>query len=119
MHGICHLAQLPIRHPMKNHTKMKTSIQLRDEGIELVDKNTSYEWKESADNAICSLALSGRTFTAEDVRRLAGSPSRPNAFGSRFMKAIRRGWIKKVGYTNAARPDAHARALAQYRGSGI
>jgi len=96
---------------------MSTSIQLRGRGIALVDSNTSDSWKQTADSVIRTLSLSGMTFTAEDVRKWLPEPPNPNAFGARFMNAIRKGWIEKVGYTNATRPDAHARALAQYRGA--
>ena len=96
---------------------MNLSTTLRDSGMAIADRNTPEAWKEQVDYIIRALSLSGQVFTAEDVRKWAGEPPRPNAFGSRFMKAIKRGWIQRIGYTNATRPDAHARALAQYRGA--
>ena len=84
----------------------------------MVDRNTPESWKELTDTIIRTLSLSGMLFTAEDVRKWLPEPPNPNAMGARFLQAIKRGWIKKVGYTNAKRPDAHARALAQYRGAG-
>ena len=97
---------------------MSTGITLRDKGISLADRNTPEGWKKATDAVILMLSFSGIIFSAEDVRLWVGEPPNPNAFGSRFMNAIKKGWIKKVGYTNAKRPDAHARALAQYRGVG-
>ena len=97
---------------------MSTGITLRDKGISLADRNTPEGWKKAVDTVIWTLSCSGMIFTAEDVRLCVVDPPNPNAFGSRFMNAIKKGWIKKVGYTNAKRPDAHARALAQYRGVG-
>ena len=96
---------------------MTTSATLRDIGVSTVDRNTSDEWKFEVDAIIRRLSLSGQTFTAEDVRTWITNPPHPNAMGARFLAAIRKGWIVKTGYCNATRPDAHARALAQYRGS--
>ena len=98
---------------------MTTGTTLRDRGISLADTNAPEGWKKTTDGVILMLSLTGMIFSAEDVRLLVGEPPNPNAFGSRFMNAIKKGWIKKVGYTNAKRPDAHARALAQYRGVGV
>ena len=94
-----------------------TSIELRDQGMALVDRNTPEGWKHTADTVIRVLSLSGMIFTAETVRKWLPEPPNPNAMGSRFSAAIRKGWITKVGYTNAKRPSAHARALAQYKGA--
>ena len=95
------------------------SSYLRDQGIAQVDRNTPEGWKYYADTVIRALSLSGMIFTAEDVRRWLPDPPTPNSMGARFMNAIKKGWIVKIGYTNAKRPDAHARALAQYQGSGL
>ena len=100
-------------------TEMTTSAQLRDSGIATVDRNTSQEWKDKADMAIRGLALSGQEFTSEQVRELAGNPDHQNCMGSRIMHAIKQGWIKRVGVTNATRKEAHSRLLPVYRGDGV
>jgi hypothetical protein len=91
-------------------------IALRDGGISLVDRNTARGWKDEADSVIRGLARAGHPFTAEDVRKWLPDPPKPNAMGARFMNAVRKKWIVKIGYTNASRKEAHARALALYKG---
>lgn len=91
--------------------------ELRDLGVAAVDRNTDSTWKLNADDTIRAMSLSGYEFTAEDIREFAGDPPTPNAMGARFLAASRSGLIKKIGYRNARRPDAHARALAVYRGA--
>lgn len=80
----------------------------KHEGMERADAAEPDEWKARADAAIRELAASGQEFNAEDVRAIAGSPSRPNAFGSRFLAAARAGLIVKTGYRNSTRPSLHA-----------
>lgn len=88
----------------------------RDLGMSRVEAATDDAWQDQADAAIASLARTGRRFTAEDVRDLAGEPPRINSLGPRFMAAVRQGSIKQVDFTRAKRPSAHARALAVYTG---
>lgn len=89
---------------------------LRDAGMEKADKAVSDEWRDAADAIIRTLALSGKPFTAEDVRGFVGDPPRCNAIGARFMSALRSGMIVRDGYKHATRKEAHARALAVYTG---
>lgn len=90
---------------------------LRDMGIALVDYATPEAWKDEADSLIVSMARSGAEFTAEDVRAWIGDPPKPNAIGARFMAALRSGIIQRAGWKHASRKEAHARALAVYRGA--
>lgn len=94
-----------------------TGTELRDEGIALVDQATPERWKDEADSLIVSMARSGAEFTAEDVRAWVGDPPKPNAIGARFMAALRAGIIERAGWKHASRREAHARALAVYRGA--
>lgn len=88
------------------------------EGMERADAaEGDSEWKRSADAAIRELALTELEFTAEDVRAIAGSPTRPNAFGSRFLAAARAGLIVKTGYRNSLRPSLHSHPVAVWRGN--
>jgi hypothetical protein len=89
---------------------------LRDRGVEMVSRNTDPKWVEDCDITIRCMALSGEEFSAEDVRSMAGDPPTPNAMGARFLQASRQGIIRRVGYRQATRPDAHARVLAVYIG---
>lgn len=94
--------------------------ELRDAGIAKVDEHAG-EWRHWADAAIANLAHLTRTgvlpyFTAENVRDLAGDPPHPNQQGGRFLAAIRAGKIRRVGWMNSTRPEAHACRLAQYVG---
>lgn len=89
----------------------------KSEGMAQADSAEPDFWKDRADAAIKALAAEGRDFTAEDVRHLAGSPTHPNAFGSRFLSAARRGIIRKVGYRNSNRPSLHAHPIAVWSGA--
>jgi hypothetical protein len=84
--------------------------------MDKADKGASDEWRDAADAVIRALALSGKPFTAEDVRDFVGDPPRSNAIGARFMSALRSGMIVRDGWKHAERKEAHARALAVYTG---
>ena len=90
--------------------------ELAVSGMALADEHEDETWKHNADRAIHSLAAAGSEFTAEEVRAIAGSPSRPNAFGARFCAASRRGEIVRVGYRQANRPSRHCHPIAIWRG---
>lgn len=98
-----------------------SAVALRDAGTALVDANEPTEWKAEADKAIALLArrtfASGGTFTAEDVREIAGDPERPNAMGARWLAAVRAGLVEQVGMTRSTRPESHRCRLFQYRGT--
>jgi hypothetical protein len=93
--------------------------QLRDDGLAAVSAATVTGWRLAADHAIERLAGTGGTFTAEDVRRLAGDPlgSHPNAMGARLSAAARRGTIVPAGYVQATRPQSRARVLRAWKGA--
>lgn len=91
--------------------------ELRDTGTAMADAAERPDWKHRADEAISTLAATGREFTAEDVRQLAGDPLHPNAMGARFLTAARSGVIECVGFTTGTRVPSHARILRRYRGA--
>ena len=90
---------------------------LKEQGMARANANELEEWKKRANDAIEWLAQSGREFTAEDVRKRAGDPSNPNAFGPRLNYAARRGIITMVGYRKSERPSMHRRPVAVWKGA--
>lgn len=75
-------------------------------------------YRSEAAAVIDVLAHSAKTFTAEDVRALAGSPPHHhNAMGAIMSGAQQAGIIRVVGYTKARRPSSHVRILRVYVGN--
>jgi len=98
----------------------KAGTELRDEGIALVEEHTPDDWKERCDAEIERMAKLGFNFTAEDIREVVGSPkNHPNAMGARFNRAVKKKLIVCIGFTLGRRPEAHARLLRKYKGSGL
>jgi hypothetical protein len=91
---------------------MRTGILEGQIGMDDALRRTGPAWAELARHAVADLCSTGATFTAEDVRRLAGDPEAPNAIGSVFHQISDEGWIKLVGYRKSTRPDAHGRVIA-------
>ncbi len=91
--------------------------ELRDNGIALVDGAEPLAWKAKADAAIATLAASGLEFTAEDVRAIAGDPSRPNAMGAAFNRAAKTGTITYVRHAPSSRPTLHRCAIRVWIGT--
>ena len=75
------------------------------------------DWTLRADAAIRDLASHEAPFSAEDVARLAGRPSHPNAMGARINAAARRGIIVKAGSVLATRRERHANEMRLWRGA--
>jgi hypothetical protein len=90
---------------------------LKRTGMERADNAEPVEWKDAADAAIAQLAASGVEFTADDIRAICGPPSRPNAVGSRFQAAARRGLIRMVGTRIATRPSLQSCLVRVWRGA--
>jgi hypothetical protein len=90
----------------------------RDVGAALADEAETTAWRVAVDAAIAQLAERAGTFTAEDVRQIAGDPpSHPNAMGARFMAASRRGLIRRVGFREAQRVTLHGHPIALWVGA--
>lgn len=106
---------------MVDQLDLLSGEHLRDEGTARVDANEDDAWKAAVDVAIERLAHECRagtreTFTAEDVRDLAGDPpNHANAMGARFLRAVKAGTIVGVGWTRSSRPAAHACRLQLYK----
>lgn len=89
---------------------------LKNQGMARVDQAEDEDWKERADEAILELARKPSPFTAEDVREIAGDPSRPNAMGARLSANARRGLIRHYGFVHARRPERHSSLVILWMG---
>lgn len=93
---------------------------LRDEGMERSAEAAAEEFREVGARIVAELAASGEPFNADDLRdRLEehGVPvDRPNAVGSLFMQASRRGLIQRVGYRQTVSPSQHAHTHPLWQG---
>lgn len=58
-------------------------------------------WLTDAADAIKRLAHTGRQFTADDVRKIIGSPEHPNWWGIAFAAAKRQKVIQPVAFGTA------------------
>jgi hypothetical protein len=91
---------------------------LKERGMGLADAAAAEDWKARWDAAIERLARAGEPFTSDEVRELAGPPTdHPNAAGSRFSTAARRGLIRRVGYRNSTRGTLHSHPLSLWKGA--
>lgn len=81
---------------------------------------TADAWRHLIDRAIDELATKGTSFTAEDVREVAGEPpgTSANTLGPAINAASRARIIEQVGYELATRPEAHSRVLRVWKGVG-
>jgi len=95
-----------------------TGEQLGLLGMALADEAADPAWTDRWDKAIILLAISGELFCSDDVREIAGPPlDHPNACGSRFQSAARRGLIRHVGYRKSTRAVLHAHPVALWIGT--
>lgn len=111
---VCSRCLLPVK-PVRDRT---AGEMLRDEGTAAVreaqDRDDLGEWNEAASKVLVRLALSGRPFTAEDLREFVGDPPRANAMGALFLK--HRKVLQLVGWVKPLRPSGHASMIRQYVG---
>lgn len=68
-------------------------------------EDAKHAWLTDAEHAISALAVrnlrTNKTFTADDVRAIIGSPDHPAWWGVAFSNAKRRKEIEVVGFTVA------------------
>ncbi len=95
---------------------MLNGEDLKNQGQQLVLSVEEIAWKERAFNTVVVLAIGDEPFTAEDVRRIAGDPTHPNAMGALLSYCGRKGFIHKVGRRNATRSSLHASELTVWSG---
>lgn len=94
----------------------------RDAAIEAVGDAAPEAWKVSARALVMELAMSGRTFTADDVwdllhQRKAPAPPEPRALGAVVLAVAREGKIVGTGnYVASKIPNRHARPVREWIG---
>lgn len=95
--------------------------QRRDEGVEAAGSTVpavlASAWKVKAAEAMEELIRYGSHFSADDLVAIAGMPPRPNMLGGVFISARKAGLIRPAGYTQATRPEAHARVQRTWAGA--
>lgn len=120
-HDPCPSAPLPEPPQTFEELRIPTGEELRDEGAARVEENQEQdddgEWREAAWTELIRLAVAGVEFNADDIRAEVGSPTRANAMGALFLRAVREGLIERVGERGMTRPIAHARRTATYIGT--
>jgi hypothetical protein len=91
-------------------TSVRCGANLRDLGMERVEQANDREdplWAQRAWRWVISLAPGERFFSA-DVTDAVGMPERYNRVGPLFAELARKGFIRKIGWTNHPRPERHA-----------
>jgi hypothetical protein len=97
---------------------------LRDVGMAQAAEHAGPTFREWAADVIGDLASRGEPFTSDHLEQAIEHdpngirPDSRNAIGAAFGAASRRGVIEPVGYTQSQRPEAHARVVRVWRGTG-
>lgn len=93
-----------------------TGEQLKASGMQSVARHTPDWYRDAFRSAVAGFP-SGKTFTVEDVREIAGDPPSdevsPNCMGALMTMVARMKLAKKTGYyVKAKRPNMNATDLA-------
>lgn len=72
-------------------------------------------WSVLAMQALRRLARTGRRFTSEDVTGAVGQPPSSGAVGALLNTAQQQGWLVRVGYTKAVRPNQHGAMISEWQ----
>lgn len=94
------------------------AVAARDEGMRQVEDSDLTGWNRALlDQAIDAFALTGRPFSANDMRDLLPDDLPSGLYGARFHHAANnRGVIRFVGYTRSTKKNTHAKAVALWVG---
>lgn len=90
----------------------------KEAALRWVERNAQEDFKDRVWSAIVTLAVSGREWCADDVRRLSGpvpAAQSPNLFGALIGKAAKQGLIEFVGFTRSSQIQGHSNRLAIWR----
>lgn len=96
------------------------AIRRREQGMAAVEAHSDAEYRYRLIGAIEVLAASGREFTADEARRIAGDPpetTHPNIAGALFNAAAKTGIIRMVGYGTSERPRGHGNTVRIWVGA--
>jgi hypothetical protein len=85
---------------------------LRDAGCDRVLANADESWRWAFIATGKLIAGHGEPFTSSDIVELVGMPANPNAVGGAMRWLAKDLKLRRLGYRNATRPSAHARAVA-------
>lgn len=98
---------------------MERAAAAGEAGMRCAERHASQDWKDRVNAAILTLAVSGREFIADDIRKLVGDPpidTHPNALGALVNRAARAGHIQMTGYGRSAREIGHRNTVRIWRG---
>lgn len=108
-------------HPRKGRTE---ATRRRDEGIARVEENSG-AWLEDAGAALEKLVadMPGQECPWEGFKAiLLGEglrpPHHPNCWGALVRRAVKAGWLVRVGYCTASSPESHGTEMRVYRVRG-
>lgn len=90
--------------------------QERDEKIAMAEDADVTGWDKAViDQAIEAFATAGEPFSANDLRPLLPEV-RSALMGARFLAAVNRGQIRRVGFVTSTKRNTHAKPVGSYIG---
>ncbi len=96
---------------------LREGARLAEEGMSLAWDGAHESWRDAAWGEVVRLCAEGREFNADDVRMAVGDPpGHHNAWGALFRRALRSGFVERVGERPGRKASAHTRMAAVYRG---
>lgn len=106
----------PVEHPIDNETRPQ-QLALPLPGLDADADEGDLRWVADAEAGLDVLRLSGRPFTAHELRALVGVPQVRNRVGAAFLRARLRGDIQPVGVANSASRSRHSGKVFIWRGA--
>lgn len=107
-------------HPRKGSPKAEAARR-RDEGLARVEEHGG-DWMEEAGEVLEKLVaeMSGEVCPWEGFKAILlgeglRKPHHPNAWGMLVRRAVKAGWLKRVGYCIASSPESHGTEMRIYR----
>ncbi len=98
---------------------LTAGLAAKEEGQHRATMNADLLYRESLRATLRGLADSGRRFTSDDVRIIAGDPPpgfSPNIIGAMVTAAAKRHQIEPVGYGTTTRRAGRGRMVMVWRG---
>lgn len=95
---------------------------LADEGMRAAEAGADEGWLRAAKHVVWQLIREGQPWTTDLIwyrlEDLGVTTSEPRALGAVIRSAQRNGFIRQVGYRPTTRPEAHARPIPVWVGTG-